>query len=155
MVWVCNLLPGELFTSRRNSLCKMHRGMEWDAFKLPFMCHNTLSPSLSEVMSPHLTIVLHPRQGTWEFVLLFISRNPLYTHHPQRDHHGLQGFTSLCYSQGTLLSSHILPFSRGLESCPGFSYFAYFYTILLHFGRSRPMPLPLLCQRNSRYVFSF
>lgn len=50
-----------------------------DAFKLPFMCHNTVSSSLSEVMSPYLTIVLHSRQGIWELALLFISRNPLYT----------------------------------------------------------------------------
>lgn len=77
-----------------------------DAFKLPFMCHNTVSSSLSEVMSPYLTIVFHSRQGIWELVLLFISRNPLYTYHPQRDHHCLQGFTPLCYSQDLVLTSH-------------------------------------------------
>ena len=117
------------------------------------MCYNTVSSSLSEVMSPYLTIVLHSRQGVWELVLLFISRNPLYTHHSQRDHHGLQGFTSLGYSRGTLLSSHTLPFRRGLESCPAFSYFAYFHTIFLHFGRLCLVHI-LFCARGTVAMFS-
>lgn len=121
-----------------------------DAFKLPFMCHNTVSPSLSEEMSPYLTIVLHSRQGAWEFVLLFISRNPLYTHHPQRDHLHVP---VLQPGNSALISHTSLQQRTRVLSC--LFMLCLLLQRLLHFGRSRPLPLPLLCQRNSRYVFSF
>ena len=87
-----------------------------DAFKLSFMCHNTVSSSLSEVMSPYLTTVLHSRQGIRELVLPFISRNPLHTYHPQRDHHWLQGFSPPCYSQGPC--SHLTSFPSTEDQSP-------------------------------------